>query len=59
MEITLGSKEKGKDCLTSKCKRDHKELFHYYALRFIFNKIMEIINKIMPLSSNQGLISRH
>ena len=56
MEITLGLKEKGKDCLTSKCKTDHKELFHYYALRFI---LATEFNKIMPLSSNQGLISRH
>ena len=56
MEITLGSKEKEKDCLTSKCKTDHKELFHYYALRFI---LATELNKIMPLSSNQGLISRH
>ena len=56
MEITLGSKEKGKDCLTSKCKRDHNELFHYNALRFI---LATELNMIMPLSSNQGLISRY
>ena len=52
MDITLGSKEKGK----GKCKRGHNELFHYNALRFI---LATELNMIMPLSLNQGLISRH